>query len=731
MGTKDKEIDEAIDDILEIFNNSHLISRKNVSEKMDDLLEYEVPIDEAKKSVIRYYEDESNLSRKTKNTTRNSENMKSIPKYKDYKNKTVSTSNNKKLTVGSDIGDGAEGMVYQVKNESNLAVKIFKKRRLKDGQLEKKLKVMIESQPAGADPNSNKELLFAWPSDAVYYKNQFIGYIMPLVDTENRTNIRKYLSDQLSESTSVTKKLKIAFNFASAVNLVHQFDFAIGDFNYENIFVSKSEDKVTLIDCDSYSVTDSHGNEYHGETMYEETIPPEERATTSIEAAQMADSFNLAVWLFRILNPTQTAYANPFQAKGSLAEVGKLLEMMAENPFPFWDPKSGLIEPVTGESTYTKLPIGIRVLFESAFLGGKYHPYKRPSPGVWRDVLYNCLKGNTDLSKGSLYRPNSKDLAASTTASGPDVDFSGMQHSEFGQIETRDGEDVIIGTVKSVSQLTEFDRDVDKEEDDREETGFVSNVIVENPNNRRRLTFWDKQAVSAARSLQPGLVIKASGYFRSEDFTDEFEKELYVNDYAVSHKHDTHSSIEELSVGENSVHVRGKILARSPIASTSSGNVMNLVIADDSGHISVTLWEEMAERFELIPSGLTIEIMDGYVTERNGKREISIGEDSIPPAVSDIDVAYSVDCTPLEYLEENEVVDVSGEIIDIYDYDNNGKGLRIEDNSGTTIVSINQKSLATREYNEGDQILATNTESYESNGYINVRTQYKSLVSVY
>jgi replication factor A1 len=158
---------------------------------------------------------------------------------------------------------------------------------------------------------------------------------------------------------------------------------------------------------------------------------------------------------------------------------------------------------------------------------------------------------------------------------------------------------------------------------------------------------------------------------------------------------------------------------------------MNLVIADDSGHISVTLWEEMAERFELIPSGLTIEILDGYVTERNGKREISIGEDNIPPAVSDIDVAYSVDCTPLEYLEENEVVDVSGEIIDIYDYDNNGKGLRIEDNSGTTIVSINQKSLATREYNEGDQILATNTESYESNGYINVRTQYKSLLSVY
>jgi uncharacterized protein YxjI len=99
--------------------------------------------------------------------------------------------------------------------------------------------------------------------------------------------------------------------------------------------------------------------------------------------------------------------------------------------------------------------------------------------------------------------------------------------------------------------------------------------------------------------------------------------------------------------------------------------------------------------------------------------------------VSDIDVAYSVDGTPLKYLEENEVVDVSGEIVDIYDYDNTGKGLRIEDNSGTTIVNINQKSLATLEYNEGDEILATNVESYESNGYINVRTQYKSLMSVY
>lgn len=710
--------------------------KQEVKNDLEALLEYEVPIEEAKKSIRRKHEDNNRNSK----PTQKSNTMRSIPRYKEFKKKSISTANGRQLNVGDDLGDGKEGMVYTIIGEPDLAVKIFKKKKIKNSNLEKKIKVMIQNQPPGADPNSSKDLIFAWPRDVVYYNDQFVGYLMPRVDTENRSNIRTYIRRELSESEPLDKRLKLAFNFATAVHIVHKFGFAIGDFNYENIFINESEDKVTLIDCDSYSVVNSRGNEFHGKTMYEETIPPESRATDSMERAQMADSFNLAVWLFRILNPTQSAYANPFQAKGNLAKSGKLLEMMSENPFPFWNPKPGLIEPVTGESTYNQLPIGIRVLFESSFLGGKYHPYKRPSPGVWRDVIYNCLQenrsGKIELHKGTRYKPDSKELSATFMPAGPAANFSRMDPSDFDQVQTKDGHTKIVGIITSVDQLTEFDRDISNKNDDREETGFVTNVIVKNPNARRKLTFWDKQAVSAARSLQPGLVISASGSFKSDDFSDDFNKELHVHDFSYTPKYDPHSSIEDLSIGDNSVHVRGKILGKKPISSTSSNKVMNLVIADDTGHIPVTLWGEMAKRFKFIPAGLTLEIMSGYVSGKGGKREISVGEDDIPPVVSDINVNHSDSCTPIQSVKEDQTVDVSGEIIEVYDlktYDNSNicQGLRIKDDSGTTIINIYGEPLATYDYSEGATILVTNAKSYSSNGYVNLKTNYKSVVSVY
>ncbi len=711
------------------------VDKQEVKENLESLLEFDVPIEDAKESVCRKYGYNNN-----QNTSTKSSGVKSMPKYSEFKNKPVLTSNDTKLNVGSDIGDGKEGMVYMVKGEPNLAVKIFKKKKIKDSQLEKKIKVMIQKQPPGADPNDAKSLIFAWPRDVVYYNDQFVGYVMPRVDTTKRSNIRTFIRQELPGSAPLNKRLKLAFNFASAVHIVHKFGYAIGDFNYENIFISKDEDKVTLIDCDSYSVVDSRGNEFHGETMYEETIPPEGRKTNTIERAQMADSFNVAVWLFRILIPTKSAYANPFQAKGNLAKSGKLLEMMSENPFPFWNPKSNLIEPVVGESTYNELPIGIRVLFESAFLGGKYHPYKRPSPSVWRDVIYNCIKqnqgGDVDLIKGTHYRPDSKELSTVFTPAGPDANFPGINQSDFDQIETRDRDKVVVGIIRSVSPLTEFDRDVNGEDSDREETGFVSHMIVKNPNGYRKLTFWDKQAVSAARSLQPGLVIIASGDFKSNDYSDGFDKELHVHDFSYSQKHDAQPPIDELSAKGNSAHVRGKILAKKPISSTSSGDVMNLVIADDTGHVSVALWNEMAERFKYIPAGLTLEIMDGYVKEDGNTKEISINENNFPPVVSDINIDYSVDCTPIKSVEEDQIVDVSGEIIDVYDlkeYDNGSvcQGLRINDESGTTIVNIYDEPLAIYDYSEGETVLVTNAESYSSNGYINLKTKYNSIVSVF
>ncbi|WP_253739062.1 hypothetical protein [Halohasta salina] len=738
MTVSQKNLTKVAQQIIEKYNVSKYTSVEQIREMLDQLInEYQVPPEEAKKSVIRKLKD-SGMTEDTNSSVSDS-NGQSVPDSSDFEKESVTTGEGRALTIGSELGGGKEGTVYAVQSESDLAVKVFKQDRIENSRMKKKIEVMLNNRPVDKRRIGQNDLIFAWPVDTVYYDDIFIGYLMPRVETDNRSNIRTYIRKQLSASGDLKRRIKLSYNLASAVYFVHRCGYAVGDFNYENIFVSDDKDRVTLIDCDSYSIADGNQSQFHGSTMYEETVPPEKRETSSMQGAQMADSFNLAVWLFRILHPTEHAYLNPFQAKGSLATSGKLVEMMRENPFPYWNPKADLIEPTSGQSTYTSLPIGLRVLFESAFLGGKYHPYKRPSPGVWRDVLINYYRWNdkSGLEKGSRKRIDQDELSTNYTQCGPSIDFS--QVNKLGCNESFDEpyeSAEIVGKIKSVTPLHEFNRDEANEENDREQTGFVSNVVLENATGRRRLTFWDKQAVVAARSLHPGLVIHATGEIRPEDYIDEFDQQLYVDEFSAMPTFDNCPSIEELSVGDDSIHARGQIVGMRSIKrfdnNGSSNAVLNLVIADGSGHAHVTLWGKMAERLKFVPSGLTLEIIDGYVKQKDGQTTIEISEDCIPPVVSDLRLDNTLKPTPICTIEDGDVVDVGGVITDVQqinEYSGNKKReLKIQDETDSITVNIWGDELATEEYNKGDKILVTGVEGNSDYGDTKLNTQVSSVV---
>ena len=522
----------------------------------------------------------------------------------NLKNSMVQTEDGEQIKLCKKIEGGKEGIVY---SSGSSAVKIYKQERWGDDELEEKIRTMIKSAPSEIGRDDHQ--WFAWPEEVIFYQDDFVGFSMPLIDTDKFNNIKRYIKQELSKSGVTETKLKLSYNLSTVVSFVHQQGHAVGDFNFKNILVKDT--KVTMIDCDAYSICDSQGREFHGETMFEQTVPPEGRPTDTIQQAQLADNFNLAKWIFRIM----TGGMNPYQAKGTLATVDALVEMMEKNPFPYWNPKSGLIEPTVGQSEYNDQPPELRLLFESAFLGGKFHPFKRPSPRVWKDIIRQVYeRKQTSSVKTRTQRNQLPENLDSGTARGKRANFDKMSTgNNIGSIAPRETKFISLATIRS-------------------NTGSIG------------LSFSGKDGVVAARSFHPGLTMRVTGTVVTAPKFRDVEREIRVDDYDMYPHFDNYNgSIAELEHNSFDVHVRGIIVGIGNIRSAQKrgvNKVLRIILADQSGYSSVDLRDAMAERLEKVPIGLTLEIVDGRVS---GSGTIIISESNklgalIPPIATEINV---------------------------------------------------------------------------------------------
>jgi len=726
-------------------------TKEDIADMFEQLVEsYAVPIDKAEESVHRTIDApriQANSNPftigdgKTSGAGQNNGESSSMPtdsflKKHDntsYSNANLHSIDGTEYRVGTRIGCGKEGCVYKITNSDGVA-KIFNTDRLSDGAVENKIECMIRNHPQDVVEDDWDAMLFAWPEQLLYSDGVFVGYLMPEVDTDSMQTLKSYMRSELPSGTRFSQEqVDLAYRLCKIVQLVHKQGYAIGDFNYQNIFIDE-KCQVTFIDCDSFSVQSETGDEYHSNTMFQQTVPPEGRPSTSIAHVQMADNFNLASWLFRILVRDESYY-NPFQAGGDLAAFGRLDEMMEKNPFPYWNPKNGLIEPIGYDSQndvpYYRLPIQIQFLFESVFLSGKYHPYKRPSPGVWMVVLanyrYDGVSDQNGLYKGSRRTAQHDSLPICRVASGGSYDLRAIYTNRedvqsIASVKQKVDQSIqVVGKVVSTSSLTEFDRNG--------EAGFVSNVIIESMdgNSQLQLTFWDRLGVVAARSLHPGIGICVSGDILNDDFDgNEWDKQVFVDDFEVIERADYCDSINNLSVGESSPHVRGEIIGSAAPREVNSGEslVQNLVIADSTGHISVTLWGDMADRVRYIPAGTTVEFVDGVITKSDsGRPQIKMSENEgnrhpdqserFPPIVSNIDTRPRINPDSIIKLREGDIQDVFGVIQsvgEIEEYsDTRKRDVTFSDETADIQVSMWGQSTAV-DIEVGDEILITNVE---------------------
>ncbi len=276
-----------------------------------------------------------------------------------------------------------------------------------------------------------------------------------------------------------------------------------------------------------------------------------------------------------------------------------------------------------------------------------------------------------------------------------------------------------IAKVMAIGDLKTFEREGEDED------GRVINVEAADETASVRLAFWDGQAVDIDDGmLDVGDVLRVKG--RPKDGYNGLEvsvdKAEHDEDATVDVEPGDGSTIESLTMGQSDVTLRGLVLDTDTVRTFdrddgSEGKVSNLTLGDETGRVRVTLWDDRAERATEIDPGTAVEVVDGYVRERDGALELHVGDEG---AVDEIDEAvdFEADADPIDSVELEETVDIAGVVRSAdpkrtFDRDDGSEGqvrnIRIQDATGDIRVAL-WGEKADKEIAPGDEVLAADVE---------------------
>ena len=239
-------------------------------------------------------------------------------------------------------------------------------------------------------------------------------------------------------------------------------------------------------------------------------------------------------------------------------------------------------------------------------------------------------------------------------------DLDGGEVETIADVEPGLEEAKFLGKVTSVGELRTFERDGDNDD------GHVLNLEVADESGSIRVALWDDDAVAAADELDTGQVLRVKGrpkdgYNGVEVSADRVEPD---QDADVDVDVGGDGTVESLSLGQSDVNLRGVVLATDEVRTFdrdngSEGRVSNLTVGDETGRVRVTLWDEQADRATELEAGQSVEIVDGYVREREGSLELHVGDRG---AVEELEesVEFVPDATDVADVELGETVDIAG-----------------------------------------------------------------------
>ncbi|MFB6250857.1 MAG: single-stranded DNA binding protein [Halobellus sp.] len=276
-----------------------------------------------------------------------------------------------------------------------------------------------------------------------------------------------------------------------------------------------------------------------------------------------------------------------------------------------------------------------------------------------------------------------------------------------------------LAKVVSIGELRTFERDGEDEE------GRVLNVDAADETGTVRLAFWDEQAESIADGqLEVGEVLRIAGrpkdgYSGLEVSVDKAEPD---EDAEIDVQPGEGATVDSLTMGQSGVSVRGIVLDTESVRTFdrddgSEGRVANFLLGDETGRVRVTLWDERADRADELQPGTAVEVVEGYVREREGDLELHVGEEGAVEETDD-DVDFTPETDPIDGVEIDEVVDLAGVVRSAdpkrtFDRDDGSEGqvrnVRIQDATGDIRVAL-WGEKADKEIAPGDEVFVADAE---------------------
>jgi replication factor A1 len=265
---------------------------------------------------------------------------------------------------------------------------------------------------------------------------------------------------------------------------------------------------------------------------------------------------------------------------------------------------------------------------------------------------------------------------------GLDIEIGTPDETKIADLEDRMFDVTIKGEIQRVFNLSTFTRKSDGTE------GKVLSVIVADDSGSTRLVFWDKHA-EEMQSTKEGEVIKILGaYTKTGRYGDvevhaskssQIERDLkekietVTSDSFPSGEPLGKIKVSELSIEMRDVDIEGRVAKIFPITTFEKeerkGQVQNIILADESGTVRVTFWNEDVEKIKALQEGETIRVKHGYVKEgfRGGvdyqvgrKAEIEINPSDLDESLLQLDLDQAA-LQPLDQLRRIAISEIDME----------------------------------------------------------------------
>ncbi len=294
---------------------------------------------------------------------------------------------------------GGEGELYdllQSEEDMPLVAKLFYPHK-RTAEKAAKIDYLISNPPAISFGKGQNPV--AWPQKSlVDEQGNFVGFLMPKVAGEKleilcAAKLPKYLGSawqklKLGKEEAVRLRLKVCYNIAVAVNMLHQTDtYVLVDLKPDNILIQNSG-LVSLVDMDSIEVIEDQKTifaatvatpEYTPAEYYHGVKPGQKKINTSW------DNFSMAVIFYRLLYGIHPYAATSKGRYQNMTDLGDKIKagLFVHNP----NSADVLAVVPPPHLAYRQSYFKLKIIFEKAFLATANNPQTRPTARDWIRVL--------------------------------------------------------------------------------------------------------------------------------------------------------------------------------------------------------------------------------------------------------------------------------------------------------------------------------------------------------